>query len=51
MSKLTVYPVNGKYGKYGGKFVPETLISALEELETALFEKVKLYNNLQIEMA
>jgi tryptophan synthase beta chain len=30
------YPTkNGKYGKYGGKFVPETLITALEELETA----------------
>ncbi len=27
------YPVEGKYGKYGGRFVPETLISALEELE------------------
>lgn len=28
------YPTkNGKFGKYGGKFVPETLISALEELE------------------
>ncbi|MCB9258796.1 MAG: tryptophan synthase subunit beta [Ignavibacteriales bacterium] len=25
----------GKFGKYGGKFVPETLITALEELEEA----------------
>ena len=25
----------GKYGKYGGKFVPETLITALNELEEA----------------
>lgn len=25
----------GKFGKYGGKFVPETLITALEELESA----------------
>ena len=25
----------GNYGEYGGKFVPETLISALEELENA----------------
>jgi tryptophan synthase beta chain len=31
---------NGKYGKYGGKFVPETLITALEELES-LYSKVK----------
>lgn len=30
----------GKYGKYGGRFVPETLINALEELE-ALYNKVK----------
>ncbi len=30
------YPTtNGKFGKYGGKFVPETLISALKELEEA----------------
>jgi tryptophan synthase beta chain len=27
--------VNGYYGKYGGKFVPETLIPALSELEDA----------------
>jgi hypothetical protein len=25
--------VNGRYGVYGGKYVPETLIPALEELE------------------
>jgi len=29
---------NGRYGKYGGKYVPETLISALEELETKYAE-------------
>jgi len=36
MSEEIVYnhpSANGKFGKYGGKFVPETLISALEELE------------------
>jgi tryptophan synthase beta chain len=27
--------LNGKFGKYGGKFVPETLITPLLELETA----------------
>lgn len=33
------YPTkNGKYGKYGGKFVPETLITALDELETAYYK-------------
>ena len=26
-------PVNGKFGKYGGRYVPETLMSALLELE------------------
>jgi len=30
----------GKFGKYGGKYVPETLISALKELETA-YNKLK----------
>jgi tryptophan synthase beta chain len=29
------YPLKGKFGKYGGKFVPETLIPALNELEGA----------------
>jgi tryptophan synthase beta chain len=31
---------NGKYGKYGGKFVPETLIPALDEL-AALYADAK----------
>src|SRR5512139_2395150 len=33
--KLDSYPVGGKYGKYGGRFVPETLVMACEELEKA----------------
>ncbi len=33
MSHLDQYPARGKYGKYGGKFVPETLMPALAELE------------------
>lgn len=33
MKGLSRYPINGKYGKYGGRFVPETLMAALEELE------------------
>ena len=28
-------PVNGKFGEYGGNFVPETLMYALKELENA----------------
>lgn len=39
------YPTkNGKYGKYGGKFVPETLIAALEELEIT-YEKLRFDEN------
>jgi tryptophan synthase beta chain len=33
--KLTSYPVDGKYGKYGGRFVPEILMEAINELEQA----------------
>jgi tryptophan synthase beta chain len=28
-------PVNGRFGKYGGKYIPETLVPAIEELESA----------------
>jgi len=31
--KFKQYPIKGKFGKFGGRFVPETLIPALEELE------------------
>ena len=33
--KLSSYPVDGKYGKYGGRFVPEVLMAAINELEEA----------------
>ena len=26
-------PIHGKYGKYGGRFIPETLMATIEELE------------------
>lgn len=39
--KLERYPVNGKYGKYGGQFVPETLMTAVGELERAYGEARK----------
>src|SRR5712691_6368565 len=29
------YPVNGRFGEFGGQFVPETLVLALQELESA----------------
>jgi tryptophan synthase beta chain len=33
--KLSSYPLNGKYGKYGGQFVPEILMEAINQLEEA----------------
>ena len=38
--KLSSYPVNGKYGKFGGRFVPEVLMEAINELEKA-YERFK----------
>ncbi|MDH5438273.1 MAG: tryptophan synthase subunit beta [Candidatus Bathyarchaeota archaeon] len=40
MRKLSLYPVGGKYGRYGGQFVPETLMAALSELEEA-YERLR----------
>jgi len=40
MKKLSNYPINGKFGKYGGRFVPEVLVAAIDELEDA-YEKAK----------
>jgi tryptophan synthase beta chain len=34
-SLFTTYPLPAKYGPYGGQFVPETLMPALSELESA----------------
>jgi len=44
--KLSEYPINGKYGRFGGRFVPETLMAALMELEEA-YEKAKSDENFQ----
>jgi tryptophan synthase beta chain len=38
--KLSSFPIEGKYGKFGGRFVPETLVAALQEL-TEAYEHVK----------
>ena len=35
MKHFTRNPIKGKYGKYGGRYVPETLIATLDELEAA----------------
>lgn len=40
MKKIGSYPIDGKFGKYGGRFVPEVLMAAISELEQA-YEKVK----------
>ena len=37
---LGSYPVDGKFGRYGGKFIPETLEPAVRELELA-YEKYR----------
>lgn len=41
MTELKKYPIKGKYGKYGGQFVPETLMAAVNELEEAYEEANK----------
>jgi tryptophan synthase beta chain len=51
MKKLSGYPVDGKFGKYGGRFVPEVLMAAIKDLEEAYahakqdssFEKELMY--------
>ncbi|NOJ28209.1 MAG: tryptophan synthase subunit beta [Nitrososphaera sp.] len=37
---LSSYPVGGKFGKYGGKYIPETLEPAVQKLEDA-YEKYR----------
>lgn len=39
--ELKKYPINGKYGRHGGQFLPETLMSAVKELEKAYEEAKK----------
>jgi tryptophan synthase beta chain len=40
MTAALAKPVPGRFGAYGGRYVPETLMAALEELEQA-YEKAK----------
>lgn len=35
MKALSSYPIDGKFGRYGGRFVPEVLMAAISELEEA----------------
>lgn len=39
--KLERPDATGRYGKFGGKYVPETLIAALKELEQAYKEAME----------
>ena len=47
--KLSNYPIDGKYGKFGGRFVPEVLMEAIGELEQA-YNKAKKDPNFQKEL-
>jgi tryptophan synthase beta chain len=47
---LRSYPIQGKFGKYGGKYIPETLAPAVEELESA-YEKYKSDPDFQNELS
>jgi len=47
---LSGYPVDGKFGKYGGKYIPETLAPAVEELEAA-YEKYRKDPDFQKELS
>jgi tryptophan synthase beta chain len=47
---LRSYPIRGKFGKYGGKYIPETLAPAVEELESA-YEKYKRDPDFQNELS
>jgi tryptophan synthase beta chain len=46
----TNYPIEGKFGKYGGKYIPETLMPAIIELETA-YEKYRKDEAFQKELS
>jgi tryptophan synthase beta chain len=43
-------PVGGRFGKYGGKYIPETLVPAIEQLESA-YEKNKRDSEFQKELS
>ena len=48
--KVSAKPVPGRFGAYGGRYVPETLMAALEELERE-YEKVKRDKKFQARLA
>ena len=40
----------GRFGKFGGRYIPETLVPALEELESA-YKKMEMDDSFQMELA
>ncbi len=50
MKTLSNYPIDGKFGKYGGRFVPEILMAAISELEDA-YDQAKQDPNFCKELA
>ena len=44
------HPVRGRFGAYGGQYVPETLMAALDELE-AMWHEAKADAEFQLELA
>jgi tryptophan synthase beta chain len=47
---LIKHPVRGRFGAYGGQYVPETLMSALDELE-GIWHEAKADTQFQLELA
>jgi tryptophan synthase beta chain len=47
---LIKHPVRGRFGAYGGQYVPETLMSALDELE-GIWHEAKADPQFQLELA
>ena len=43
------YPKNGRFGEFGGKYIPETLVPAIEELEEN-YLKIKNDKNFKKEL-
>ncbi|KGR80229.1 tryptophan synthase subunit beta [Ureibacillus manganicus] len=47
---MTTTEVKGRFGRFGGQFVPETLMTALQELEEA-YDKYKIDEDFQNELS
>ena len=45
MTKFREFPIKGKFGKYGGKYIPETLVPAIiESFALKVIKNIKLDN-------